>query len=209
MRQIKAVGFDFTGVIGGIHASFAEYVEKLCRILDVTQDEYHTVYFSINKLINTGQVKSWHEFAPILLEKLGRKAKLREYLKAVDSMAEQQKYVNPQMIDLVDHLRRRGYKTGLLSNATAQTGQILREAGVDSHFDTFIISAEVGLQKPDPELFRLFSSQLGVVLEELVFIDDAETSLKTAADCGFTPILFRGYDQLTRDLKSLQIPLDH
>ena len=76
----------------------------------------------------------------------------------------------------------------------------MRADGLDKHFDVFIVSAEVGVMKPDPEIFNLFAERLGVTLPELVFIDDSKRSLSAAVECGFEPVLFESYEQLVQSL---------
>lgn len=113
--------------------------------------------------------------------------------------------LNQNVLDLVDKLHNLGYRTGLLSNNSREKASMMRAEGLDSHFDVFHISAETGYVKPEPEAFSYLADELGVDLNELVFIDDSENSLSTAADCGYTPILFESYDQLARELTELGI----
>ena len=109
------------------------------------------------------------------------------------------------MVQLVDEIRAAGYKTGLLSNTTLEGGADMRRQGLDQHFDVFHISAETKLMKPQPAAFKHFADDLGVELAELIFIDDAEKSLSTAAECGFTPIFFKGRAELREQLQEIGI----
>ena len=62
-----------------------------------------------------------------------------------------------------------------------------------------------GYVKPEPKAFNTFIKDLGVAMDELVFIDDSEKSLSTAKECGYTPILFKSYEQLIAALQQLGI----
>jgi hypothetical protein len=42
----------------------------------------------------------------------------------------------------------------------------------------------------------------------MIFIDDSERSLSTAEQCGYTPILFTGYDELVEQLNSLHVNIN-
>jgi hypothetical protein len=110
------------------------------------------------------------------------------------------KQTNQEVLELIDRLRAKGYKTGLLSNNNQQAADKMRTDGLDKHFDVFIVSAEVGVMKPDPEIFNLFAERLGVKLPELVFIDDSKRSLSASEECGFAPVLFESYEQLVKEL---------
>ncbi len=58
-------------------------------------------------------------------------------------------------------------------------------------FDTAVISAEVGLHKPQPEIYRLAAERLVVPPEECVFVDDLRENCAGAEAVGMTAILHR------------------
>ena len=56
------------------------------------------------------------------------------------------------------------------------------------HFDAFFESSVLGLQKPDPRIYRHACSELGIAPEEAVFLDDIGRNLKAARALGMTTI---------------------
>ena len=81
--------------------------------------------------------------------------------------------IDAEMRTLIDRLRAsRRVKLGLLSNANRGFTERLRARGVASLFDDVVVSADVGLAKPDPAIFRLAAERLGVVPEACLMIDD-------------------------------------
>ncbi|MBU0576483.1 HAD-IA family hydrolase [Patescibacteria group bacterium] len=198
--KTKAIGFDYGGVIGGIGNNFTE---SICGVLNIPKEEYREIYFSHNYLINTGKVSTWKEFWPIVLDKLGKRNKLDEVLKISNSVTYSYTDFDQLILSYISDLRSRGYKTGLLSNATKEVGRILRLEGLDKYFDSFFISAEIGLQKPDPQTFELLATSLEVSINNLIFIDDAEKSLSTADICGYTPVLFKSFEQMKEEVEKL------
>jgi len=103
---------------------------------------------------------------------------------------------NPRMADLVRWLRGR-YRTGLLSNASDILPRLLRERyGLDGLFDVEVISALVGLAKPDPAIYRLVLERLGTAPEATIFVDDYEPNVAAAAALGIRAIHFVGYEAL-------------
>jgi putative hydrolase of the HAD superfamily len=95
----------------------------------------------------------------------------------------------PEMLAAVDALRAAGLRTAALTNnwepldrAAAVLGDLL------PRFDVVIESSVVGLRKPDPRIYRLVCEQLGVELEESVFLDDLGVNLKGARAIGMTTI---------------------
>jgi epoxide hydrolase-like predicted phosphatase len=59
------------------------------------------------------------------------------------------------------------------------------------YFDHFISSSEVGLRKPNPEIFKLALNIIGCKPEEVVFLDDIGSNLKAAAKLGIRCIRVR------------------
>lgn len=196
----KAIGFDWGGVLNGRPGKF--FGQKVSELLGTTHEKYLEAYFHHNKKINRGEV-TWDELWSLVLTELEQPDKVQEVMKISQEFNADS--LNQNVLDLVDKLRVLGYKTGLLSNNTHEKAAIMREKGLDSHFDVFHISAETSFVKPELEAFSHLAEGLGVQLDELIFIDDAEKSLSTAEECGFTPILFESYEQLTKELTKLGI----
>jgi putative hydrolase of the HAD superfamily len=76
---------------------------------------------------------------------------------------------------LLDAIRERGLKTGIVSNSFDPAWLLLRdldEMGLAERLDVAVFSSEVGLRKPHPEIFRRALSQLGVEPERALFVGD-------------------------------------
>ncbi len=71
-------------------------------------------------------------------------------------------------------LRERGYKLALLSNysLSAAITESLARLGLSEYFDAVVISADEGLVKPHPELFRVAARRLGLETTEVLFVGD-------------------------------------
>lgn len=106
----------------------------------------------------------------------------------------------PAMFDLVADLRRAGLRTGLLSNSWGNTYARTRIAAV---FDEIVISGEVGLRKPQPEIYLLVLDGLGVRPEHAVFVDDAEPNLIGAREVGMRVLLHTDPAQTRRELAAV------
>jgi epoxide hydrolase-like predicted phosphatase len=93
------------------------------------------------------------------------------------------------MLDAVRELRRQGVATGLISNSwgTARYDRAL----LDELFDGVVISAEVGIRKPAPQIYRLGAEAIGRAPAECVYVDDIGGNLKPARALGMTTLLHR------------------
>jgi putative hydrolase of the HAD superfamily len=108
--------------------------------------------------------------------------------------------------DLVNYIRNLHdrYRTGLLSNAFSDLREWLKQQGeVDGVFDELVISAEVGIVKPDPRIYYLALDQLKVVPEEAIFIDDFNHNIEGAMAVGMHAIKFINPDQTRSELEEL------
>jgi len=87
-------------------------------------------------------------------------------------------------------LRTRGIATGLISNCTEEVALVWEETPFAGLFDAVVFSATAGYMKPDPEIYELALSQLGVPASESLFVGDgANDELRGARDAGMTPVL--------------------
>ena len=90
------------------------------------------------------------------------------------------------MLALFRNLKTSGVPTGLLSNSWG--GGYPSELFPDM-FDAVVISAEVGMRKPEPRIFQHVAELLGLPPQECVFIDDIQANITAAEQIGFTGVL--------------------
>jgi epoxide hydrolase-like predicted phosphatase len=86
--------------------------------------------------------------------------------------------------------RAAGLRTGLLSNSWSVADYDRRLLG--ELFDAWVISAEVGLRKPDPAIYALAAERMELPPEAIAFVDDLPGNLKPARALGMTTIVHRG-----------------
>src|ERR687886_114237 len=106
-----------------------------------------------------------------------------------------------RMVDAVRRVKDAGVPTGLISNSWG--GASYDRVEVDGLFDAVVISGEVGLHKPEPEIFRLGAERLGVDPPECVFVDDLRENCEGAEAVGMTAILHRGAEGTIPRLEEL------
>ena len=106
-----------------------------------------------------------------------------------------------RMLDALRRARAAGIRTGLVSNSMG-AGTYDREAFPEL-FDGVVISGEVGMHKPQPEIFLLAAERAGVPPERCVFVDDIRENCEGAEAVGMTAILHRGADRTLPELERL------
>jgi putative hydrolase of the HAD superfamily len=94
---------------------------------------------------------------------------------------------------LLDSLRGRGLKTGLVANSWPDPGRVLRRdaevLGFADRLDVLVFSEEVGARKPAPEIFVHACRELEVDPIDTMFVgDDLQTDVQGAANVGMTTV---------------------
>jgi putative hydrolase of the HAD superfamily len=90
------------------------------------------------------------------------------------------------MLDAVRAARGAGIRTGLVSNSWGT--RRYDRALLDELFDGVVISGEVGMRKPAPEMYRLGAERAGVAPAACVYVDDLPFNLPPAAELGMATV---------------------
>ncbi|MEA2417903.1 MAG: putative hydrolase of the superfamily [Thermoleophilaceae bacterium] len=106
-----------------------------------------------------------------------------------------------RMLAAVRTVRAAGFRTGLISNSMG--GASYDRAIFPELFDGVVVSGEVGMHKPQPEIFLLGAERAGVAPEECVFVDDLRENCDGAGAVGMTAVLHRGADTTLPELERL------
>jgi epoxide hydrolase-like predicted phosphatase len=105
------------------------------------------------------------------------------------------------MLSAVQHARKRGVRTGLISNSWG-TRRYDREL-LSRLFYGIVISGEVGIRKPSPEIYELAAESVGLPPSACVFVDDLPFNLKPAAALGMATVHHAASEQTISELEEL------
>ncbi len=98
---------------------------------------------------------------------------------------------------------RPAHKIGLISNAWSGLRQWIKRRGYGDVFDSIIISAEVGVMKPEPYIYQMALEELDARPEESVFIDDMLPNVEAARKLGMQAIHFKERERTLEELNLL------
>ena len=108
---------------------------------------------------------------------------------------------NEEVVSFLRSARERGYRLALLTNNVVEWEPRWRPKWpIDELFETVVDSGFVGLRKPDPAIFELTLSRLGLPAESCVFIDDLEPNVVGAREVGMHAVHFRDTEQALGDV---------
>jgi putative hydrolase of the HAD superfamily len=189
---------DFGGVLtSSVWDSFADF----CRDKGLAEDAVLRMFredpaaLADLRELETGRTEE-HEFERRFAERLG----LDDATDLIDSMFRGMKPSEP-MVAAVRAARAGGVHTGLVSNSWS-TSHYDRDL-LAQLFDIAVISAEVGLHKPQPEIYLLASQRLRVEPGRCVFVDDLRENCEGAEAVGMTAVLHRGAQRTLPQLEDL------
>ena len=110
--------------------------------------------------------------------------------------------------ELIAELKEKGYKIYLLSNASYRQHDYWPKLPASRYFDGTLVSADVKLVKPQPEIYRLLCETFSLEPDECAFIDDAINNAEGAYLCGMHPIVFHDdVAELRERLRELGVPV--
>ena len=109
-------------------------------------------------------------------------------------------------VELLRMLKETGISLYGLSNWSAETfAMVNHEFKFFNLFDEIVLSGEVKLIKPEPELFELFLQKIGKPANQCLFIDDSEANITTARKLGFDTVHFISPEHLQNELRIRQL----
>jgi putative hydrolase of the HAD superfamily len=120
--------------------------------------------------------------------------------------------IRPEMLDVLDALKARGYRLACITNnvKTGSGAGMARTqekeqavAAVMTRFEHVIESSEVGVRKPQPAIYQMACDKLGLEASACVFLDDLGINLKPARAMGMGTVKVLNAAQAIADLSAL------
>ncbi len=87
-------------------------------------------------------------------------------------------------VEVLGALRERGISVGVVSNIGWDLRPVFRAHGLDPYIDTYVLSYEHGIQKPDPRLFAVACEALDVAPHDVLMVGDDRRADGGAAELG-------------------------
>jgi putative hydrolase of the HAD superfamily len=111
---------------------------------------------------------------------------------------------NEPMIEFARELRDRGKRTALLTNNVREWEPLWRSKlpEIDEIFEVVVDSAFVGMRKPEPAIYELTLTRLGVAATDCVFLDDLDVNCEAARELGMLAVRFEETAQAVAELEA-------
>ena len=197
---VRCVIFDFGGVISYWQAP--EFHTELASRVGVDAGELERAYFERRLDYDRGRL-SGPEYWTRVLENSGAGGVDLDLDEIIESDIQSWTRINPEVIDLMDRLRRAGMPLALLSNLPHDHLSYFsaRFAWLEM-FSVRVFSCELGTVKPEPEIYRTCLERIGKPAGSCLFVDDTRRNVEGARRAGLQALLFSGVPHLERELRA-------
>ncbi len=110
---------------------------------------------------------------------------------------------NEELLAYSQELRAK-YKIGVLSNCRAGLFEdFFNDIERQQLFDTVVVSSEVGMAKPQPEIFYLVCKRLGIKPNEAILVDDTPMHCEAAASIGMHGLVYQSNQQIKHEIDDI------
>ncbi len=202
MAGLQALILDYGGVL--TWPQRAESVEAMAHRVGVRVDIFRAAYERHRDSYDGGLPAE--EFWRQVLGTLGHTSGVLDPLSTVAWLiqrdVESWTQYREELWDLVRSFRTGGGCTAMLSNGVPEVmARVRSERTLESWFDAVVVSCEVGCSKPDPRIYQICLSSLGVAADRALFVDDRAENIEAAARLGIHTLHFIG-EHSVRDLRA-------
>jgi len=199
--MIKAICFDLDGVyfLNG-KSNFVKALEKI----GVLEEEAKRVFLKsdqMNKLYKLGKMTD-EEYWNWALSEWNLNLSVKEIVDLLIKGYE----TNDNAVEYVRKVRKAGFKTLICSNNfPARINGLQERFGFLNDFDVIVLSYDVGIDKPNKEIFQQLIKKSGVQANEIVYSDDDDTKMLGAQELGINTFLYTDFDAFVQHLESLGV----
>jgi putative hydrolase of the HAD superfamily len=194
MSNYQAVIFDLGGTLCR-YVSWSKFEAAAARMAEMCSapvDEFVKLYFAESAGMGTGAFSSYREYTRHLLDRLQVKAPDSIIRAAAElPFALTKEVITPRdgALEVLAHLKDAGYKIGLISDCFYDVPEIWPDTPFARFFHTTVFSCDAGMNKADPEIFKIAVEKLGVPASRCIYVaDGARNELANAAGLGMKAV---------------------
>jgi HAD superfamily hydrolase (TIGR01509 family) len=186
--KIRAIIFDFFGVmrvdvrtlLSQNYPEASDELHDLAKQVDYGNMDREEFLNTVSRMVGLSR----HDFVTQYWQNNPKNEKVYEWIRSVR--------------------KTNKYKVGLLSNVGKGTiSEFLSEDEARELFDEVVLSSEIGMVKPNTDIYEYAAKQLGVKTAEGIMIDDRQENVDGAKKAGMQAVLFESYEQAKSEVDKL------
>ncbi len=196
--MIKNIVFDIGNVLAGFawedfYRSFGYSEEIFEKLADAT------VRSPFWNEMDRGKLSDEELLEGFIKNDSSIEKEIREVFENVEEIIQRFDYAIPW----IRELKEKGYHIYVISNFSRKAHVECIKALDFLEIDGEILSYQVKLIKPSPEIYQLLCSKYNLKAEECVFIDDLPKNVEAARKEGMKGLIFESLDQAKRELEEI------
>lgn len=189
--MIKAVVFDMFETLVTLFVGRTYFGEDIAADVGADPALFRKEWHSTEDERSTGKY-TIEEGLEVVLKRLGLYSEDKVELAAAkrrEGLSDTFSNIPEESVRLLEELKKRGIRIGLITNTFSDEREMIRASELFPYFDVALISYEQGIKKPDQELFKRMTGQLGLSPDECLYVGDGGSGeLYAALEAGMHPV---------------------
>lgn len=201
VSRFEAVVFDLFGtlVYEFPRSDWDEWLDTAAAVLEADPEAFHLAWSATAIDRQTGRAGGVEENLQTVAARAGAwptDAQIAEALELRAALYRKWFVPRPNAEEILRDLRERRMPTALISMCAPDTPALWRSSPLGGLVDVEVFSCEIGLRKPDPEIYLAAAERLGVEPAACLYVGDgAYAELSGAARVGMHAVLIRDADE--------------
>lgn len=199
--MIKAFVFDIGNVVWQFKPLYTKLFSLWASRLNKSPETFYSDYVVSYQDIETNKLllNDW-------LLSLNSQADINLFLSDLDSIFADEKIFNSycflDTINLLKKFKSKNIPLICLSNTEPFVYPYLKKFIIDPYFDNSILSWQVGVRKPDPQIYQKIFEFIEAKPDEIIFVDDKPENVISAKSLGINALLFENNQKFFKSLDS-------
>lgn len=189
--MIKAVIFDMYETLITLYESPLYFGMQMAVDAGISEEEFQSLWKPREHERTVGKMTLEEILEFILKEKQCYSDELFSKIVGKRKISKKEcfKYLHPEILPMLNELKKKGICIGLISNCFSEEVEAIKSSELFPYFDVAYLSFEQGLQKPEKEIFIRCMDDLSVSADECIYVGDGGSlELEAASQIGMKAV---------------------
>ncbi len=200
-RKIKLIIFDLGGVV--VSPEVEEIPRTMASHTEIEYNQFNDFLAEHKPDLAKGKISLADFYKELVKHFKPRRLDADDIVnKHLEVFKEIIKELNTEVLSVIEELKK-NYSVVCLANAEVDVVPLVRKRGVYDYFDKAYISTELGMRKPDPEIYKLILKEFSCKPGEAVFIEDLKENVDSAREIGINSIQYKDFRYFKKEINKL------